>query len=197
MLPDYVDAKELLQEFLDRWLKRRIQEHLGPIREVPRYRIFEGSGTSIIRPDNREDITDMQKTEIGFSVILDEVPTMTLPEILQRLDEVGQKMADKMAKLTYSTLSEGAEQVGNVVRSTGKITPEVILEVFEKIEIVFDENGQPEFPSIHIHPDMEDTMKEALSKLQNIPENRRKFEEILARKREAWRVREANRRLVG
>jgi hypothetical protein len=197
MLPDYVDTKELLQDFLDRWLRRRVREHLGALGEIPHYRIFEGTGASIIRSDSREDITNMQKMESEFSMRFDEVPSMSFPEILKRLDGVAQNMADQIAKHTYNTISEVTERVGNVVKSTGKITTETLIEVFEKIEIIFDDKGEPQLPTIHIHPNMTETLKEAIFELQNNPEHRKRFEEILTRKRESWRVREANRRLVG
>jgi hypothetical protein len=139
----------------------------------------------------------MLRIESEFEVKFDEVPTLTLIDILRSLDEVAQKIADQMAKHAYSSISEAAERVGNVVKAAGKITPEVILELFDKIEIEFDDNGNPEFPSIHIHPDVAETLKEALAQLQEIPENRQRFEAILAIKKEKRRVREANRKLVG
>jgi hypothetical protein len=197
MLPDYVDTKEQLQNVLNRWVRRRVREHLGPFGESPRYTVFEGTGTSIIRANNREDVSPMLRIESEFEVKFDEVPTLTLIDILRSLDEVAQKIADQMAKHAYSSISEAAERVGNVVKAAGKITPEVILELFDKIEIEFDDNGNPEFPSIHIHPDVAETLKEALAQLQEIPENRQRFEAILAIKKEKRRVREANRKLVG
>ena len=127
MLPDYVDTKHRLQDVLTRWLRKRVRVRLGPLGEIPRYSVFEGGGTSIIRPDNREDVTEMHRLESDFSVKFDEVPDLTLVDILKRLDGVAQEMADDMAKHVYSTISGVTERVGNVVRNTGKITPEAIL----------------------------------------------------------------------
>jgi hypothetical protein len=197
MLPDYIDTKERLQNILNRWVKRRVRDHLGPFGESPRYTVFEGTGTTIIRTNNREDVTPMLRIESEFEVKYDEVPILTLSDILRRLDGVAQRIADQMAKHAYSSIAEATERVGNVVKADGKITPEAILELLDKIEIEFDDNGNPELPSIHIHPDVAETLKEALIQLQEIPENRQRFEAILAEKKEKRRVREANRKLVG
>lgn len=197
MLPDYVDTKQRLQDVLTRWLRKRVRTHLGPLGEIPRYYVFEGSGTSVIRPDNREDVTKMRRLGSELTVKLDEVPNLTPAEILKRLDRAAQEIADNIARHAYGTMSEVTERVGNIVRTTGKITPEAILEAFEKIEIVFDEHGEAEMPSIHMHPDAIETLKEALEKLQNVTEYRQRFDEIMLEKKRRWRVREADRKLVG
>jgi hypothetical protein len=122
---------------------------------------------------------------------------MSLAEIMRRIDGVAQKLADELAKNIYGVASEAAQEVGNVVKAHGKITGEAILEVLEKIEIPFDDEGNPELPSIHIHPDMTETLKEALLSLRENPDLRARHEELLRRKKEIWRAREARRKLVG
>jgi hypothetical protein len=74
MLPDYADAKKQLKEGLTRWLRNRVQGHLGPLAEIPAHRIFEGTATAIGRPDGREDITQMKQFEFALQINLEEVP---------------------------------------------------------------------------------------------------------------------------
>ena len=197
MLPDYIDTKNRLQEALVRWLRLRVRYYLGPLGDIPRYSIFEGKKTSIIRPNNQEDITEMHRLENEFSIKFDEVPNITLEEILKRLDTVAQKMADEMARQVYTTISDAADRVGNVIRNTGKITPEAFLEMFETIDVVFNEDGEAEMPDIHIHPSMKETLKDAIKKLHEEKKYQQKFEEIMLAKKDKWRVREADRKLVG
>lgn len=197
MLPDYIGTKQRLQSTITRWFRKRVRQHMGPLGDIPRYSVFEGSGTSIIRPDNREDITDMRRLENEFSIKYDEVPQLTLIDIFNKLDPVAQEMASAMANQLYGTVTEATHRTGNVVQGKGKITPDAILEVLDKIEIVFNENGQPQMPQIHYHPDATETLSEALIRLENEVEYREKLEEIISEKRRLWRVREASRKLVG
>ena len=197
MLPDYCETKDQLQKVFDRLLHSLIRQRLGPLAEVPGYRVFEGTNPSIIRPDGTEDVTVLKPYGSEFEIKFEEVPHLTISDIYRRLDAMAQEMADAMAKTFYATMSEAAEQVGNVVKSSGRITPEAILEVLDKIELGFDEKGNPALTSVHIHPDMAETLKESILSLQNDPNLRLRYEEIIQRKREQWRVREAGRKLVG
>lgn len=197
MLPDYVDAKRQLKEGLTRWLRNRVQEHLGPFADLPAHQIFEGTAMAIGRPDGRQDVTQMKQFEAGLEITADEVPQMGLADIMRRIDGTAQKLADDMGKNIYGVASDAAQEAGNVVKAHGKITAEAILEVLEKIEIPFDDEGNPELPSIHIHPDMTETLKAALLSLREDPNLRTRHEELLQEKKEIWRDREASRRLVG
>ena len=197
MLPDYPKVKNDLQQFFDTWLRERVRRRLGALSEIPRHRVFEGTGTSMLRPSGQEDVTPMQRYATEFEISFEEVPRMTLPDILSRLDKAAQDVADQIGRSLYQAVSDAADQIGNVVKASQGFTLAVIFEMLEKIDIPFDQDGNPELPEIHIHPESAETLKEALISLQNDPELRSRYNEILLGKKEQWRVREAHRKLVG
>jgi hypothetical protein len=197
MLPDYPTVKDELRQFFSRWMKAGMERRLGPLSEIPRHRAFEGTAMSIIRSSGQEDLTPFEPYTSELHVTYEEVPKLTLPQILSRLDRVAQEMADQLARSVYKAASNAADKVGTVVKSPQGFTPQTIFEALEKIEVPFDESGNPELPSIHLHPNDVKTLKESLQAIQNDPELRGRYHEILERKKDQWRVREAHRRLVG
>ena len=92
------------------------------------------------------------------------------------------------------SLSKAAGQVDNAQGQ--KISPDLILRTMERIEMSFDEAGNHQL-SLVIHPSKMETFASALRELDLDPVMRDRHRDLLERKREAWRVREASRRLVG
>jgi hypothetical protein len=89
------------------------------------------------------------------------------------------------------------EAAGQVESAKGEpISPEQILRVMERIEMNFDDDGKNQL-SLVIHPSRTEKFAAALRRLEEDPVMRQRHEDLLARKKEAWRVREASRRLVG
>ena len=197
MLPDYPKVKDELRQFFSRWMKAGMERRLGPLADIPRHRVFEGTAMSMIHSGGEESLTPFEPYESKLEITYEEVPKLTLPQILSRLDRVAQEMADQLARSVYKTASNAADKVGTVVKSPQGFTPQTIFEALEKIEVPFDESGNPELPSIHLHPNDVKTLKESLQAIQNDPELRGRYHEILERKKDQWRVREAHRRLVG
>jgi hypothetical protein len=197
MLPDYPKVKDELRQFFSKWMREGMQRRLGHFSEIPRHQVFEGTAMSTVHSSGQEDLTPFKPYEVELQTTYEEVPKLTLPQILSRLDRMAQDMADPLARSVYKTVSDAADKVGTVVKPAQRFTPQVIFEVLEKIEVPFDKEGNPELPSFHIHPDDVETLKESLQSLQNDPQLRSRYHEILQRKKDQWRVREAHRRLVG
>jgi hypothetical protein len=83
--------------------------------------------------------------------------------------------------------------------STGKgspLTPELMLEALDKIDIDFNEDGTWEPPRIVVSPEQAKRL-EALSKSMNQQEQDRKLKPIIERKQLEYRSREAGRVLAG
>jgi len=178
-------------------MKAGMERRLGPLADSPRHRVFEGTAMSIIRSSGQEDLTPFEPYTSELHITYEEVPKLTLPQILSRLDKVAQEMADQLARSVYKTASNAADKVGTVVKSSQGFTPQAIFEVLEKIEAPFDASGNPELPSIHLHPNDVKTLKESSQAMQNDPELRGQYHEILQRKKDQWRVREAHLKYPG
>lgn len=134
----------------------------------------------------------------NFTLNKSEIPTMTIEDVLLRLGETAQDMARQTAQYMYGTIAAAVDKVGNTVSAGGKKpTAETLLEALTKIQIDFNPDGSPRMPEWHVHPDAANAIELAGEELERDPELKREFGQLLARKKEEWRAREANRKLVG
>ncbi len=75
-------------------------------------------------------------------------------------------------------------------------TAEMFIETIDKMELVFDDDGTWEMPTIILHPSRELMFKKEMGRLDSDPVMRARMKELVDEKREAWRVRETGRTLV-
>jgi len=198
MLPDFTKLKEDIDSRLRRFLEQRMLRHLGPLSEIRRVRFFEGRGRTVVRESGEKESIGLFDLNATLSFRDDELPTLTLDDLLRRLDAAAKEMADQQARHIYNTISEAARRVGNVVDGKQKaFSAEQLLQVLLKIQIEFDRSGLPVMPSFLHHPDLENAVRLAREELVRNHMLREELKQLLILKREEWRVREASRRLVG
>jgi hypothetical protein len=198
VLPDYPGVKAELAAWLQDAFQQLVDHHLGPLRRVRRSRLFQGDAQVLTRPSGREDPTEFREAKVSFTIRDDELPTITLQSILERMEQAAREMARQIAEDMYRTITKTVEQVGNVVNAKGqRISAELILETLSKIQIDFNPDGTARMPEVHIHPDLAEAANIAEKEFKDNTGLRKQFKQIMETKREEWRAREANRRLVG
>jgi hypothetical protein len=122
---------------------------------------------------------------------------MTFYDVLKELDAAAAEMGEKTAKFFYVGLDKTLEAAGQVESARGEpISAEQILRMMDRLEMNFDDDGKNRL-SLVIHPSQTEKFAVALRQLEEDPVMRQRQEDLLSRKKEAWRVREASRRLVG
>jgi hypothetical protein len=198
MLPDYPKLKAELSELMNEFLRERTDFYLGPMNEIARSKVFEGDAHSLTLESGETQPTEFDEQRAGFEISDDELPTLRLDTLLQRLDTTAQEMARQFAGSVYGRISDAVEQAGNVVDAKGqKVSPEMILELFSGLQIDFNADLSPRLPSIHIHPSLSESLEGALREIDSDRMLRDRFRQVIDQKREEWRAREASRKLVG
>ncbi len=194
MLPDFVKTKEKLKKMLDAEMEKAQFRHLGPFADTPKSNIFEGDEIILIRADGSHEEINMEKVEGKIEVKLDEAEEMTPEKVLDKIDTVAREMAQQIAKTAYEVMSEAAEEIGNVTSADGEsLSIDLLLKGLEKMHLSFDEEGQPSGLRLVAHPNMSSELEKIYSQIESHP----RYQELMERKREEWRVRESNRKLVG
>jgi hypothetical protein len=142
------------------------------------------SGGVIYRSEEKklEIPLGMMSSEVSLTVA--DVYNFNLEKICTDIYEFAQGFLRDMTKTMFATLSQVTDFTGNVIDGKGKgVSHEMLLEMLEKIHIDFDEAGNPQFPSLVIHPDM----AKSFEKLKSIEElYKSRYDEIINRKREAY-----------
>ncbi len=198
MLPDYPKIKEELNIMIDFNLKQAILFHLGPLANIRETFYFEGSKTVINHDDG--SVSDIEPKELSVMLKCDmnEIETMTHDKVLEKINDIAKEMAEKQAKFFYERIGEFAEEAGNVVSAEGEtISIDHFLEVLEKVFRDFDNTGKPDEIVVSASPKLFQSLAKIIEEAKSDPEIQKRFDAIMEQKREEWRVRESNRKLVG
>jgi hypothetical protein len=114
------------------------------------------------------------------------------------MEPMSETLAGTTSRTMLKVVEERTRAVGNEIDGGGRpLSAELILDAWEKVQIDFDSDGGPQWPTIVVHPTQKDRLIAELSRLDFDLELRRRREALLTRKREEWRAREASRILVG
>ena len=198
MFPDFLKVKERLKKMHDNIMEQAFLFHMRPFDGVPTSIIFEGNKTVVIREDGSVEEGNLEENSVEMRVELAEVEEMTHDMVLDRINRTAKEMAGKMKKSTYEQIGKLAEEVGNVVDAGGKqFSMDLFFEMLEKIDQDFDEDGNPSQLMCPVNPKLFPSIAKVISQSKADPENDRRYKEIIERKKEEWRARESNRKLVG
>ena len=198
MLPDFLKTKEKLEIMLDYSFRQAVLSHLGPVANVPISLSFEGNRTILIRADGSIEEMDPEQATAELQVNYEEFEEMNDAAVLNKIDGAAEEMASQQAKSLYEEVGKAAEQVGNVVSADGKpFSMDLFFEGLEKIDIDFDEDGNPSGLMCPVSPELYPSVVKAVEQAKTDPEMDKRYDAIMERKKEEWRVRESHRKLVG
>ena len=133
-----------------------------------------------------------------FVLNREEMKRFDLNALQQKLTEVANQIGRAQTQKMMEAVGEAAGAVGNVVNTGGELTQDKFLEVLRRVEMDFDpQTFQPTPGWVWVmHPDMAASVIPKVEEWENDPVFNAKRERILVVKREEWRDREANRKLV-
>ena len=194
MFPDFLKTKEKLQKMINYEMQKARLSHMGPFADVPKSMIFEADKHTVVREDGSVDGGDLENTTVKLEVKFDEVEKMNHEMVLDKINRAAEEMAGKLKKLAFEQIEKSAEEAGNVGSTGGKsLSVNLLFEVLEKIDVDFDEAGNPYELRVVVHPERLSSISRVISQVEADP----RYQAIIERKREEWRAREGNRKLVG
>jgi hypothetical protein len=121
---------------------------------------------------------------------------LTRSQVDEFLDTLAAKMAEEKIRRFLGVVEETAKEVGNVTDPSKKGV-EAYLEAVEKVQMDFDEYGNPQLPQLVVGS--EETAKrlqEIRRQVMETPELRQRYNTIIDKKQDEWRDREITRNLV-
>ena len=194
MLPDFTRVKTRTNRDLGRWVRQQIPIVAPLLKGVATFQQHEGRTSTIVREDGSEDPTDYHTISAETVTNRDEMKRFDLKAIHQTLRELAIQIGQAQTQKLLDAVEQAANSVGNVVHTHGQLTPDKYLEAYRIREIDFDpQTRQPTAGHVEVMPpDMAAKVKE----WEKNPVFKAEFEQIMAVKREEWRDREANRKLV-
>ncbi len=197
MLPSYKSLNELFGKATQRFLHRASNRD-GILRELRGYIIHEGRNTSIRRPDDSIDETEMVTAEASITLSFDEIDNIDVGIIFQRLISMADQFGNQRAEYVFKTLSEVTEKTGQTHDARGKpLTNEDMFAMIEKMRIDFEKNKTVGDFSIVAPPQMIPIFRRLEREMDESPAPQERWKELMERKKNEYREREIDRNLVG
>ena len=186
-IPEYESAAvrfiaEVMNGFLDvdplfSGIGRSISVHRGPIRNVPGDTPLDQS---------------MFAVRGEASLPWDTIRNGKIDDYTRFLVDISESQRKSLARHFFKSISEITDVTGSTVNAKGQpLTVDMILELLEKVEFGFDDDGNPQYPTLVIPPAIHDRLKE----LKPTPEQERRRKEIIDEKRARFYASKRTRRL--
>lgn len=201
ILPDFPSFKSKIERSTINYVNENI--HNEPLLfEMKKKQCFEGKGFSFV--DDTGDLVEreFEKTVSEFSVGIEEVlergPVLCLEKFLELMNDFQTKIINKF----FEEVEIATSKTGNQFDASEKLITEVNLKGLEKMNISFDEDGNPFLPTWFMNPSDILKHKKILEEhLKENPDYMKEYEKRLGKiieiKRNEWNDRESNRKLVG
>ncbi len=193
MTPEYPRISAGLNWFYREYVRREVARYLGHLSEIRSVLQFEGTETVLTRADGTRENIGMVRIEAGGRVF---TRSSTVDTILTELSRLAVEMARQQSRSFYAAMDKVCEESGQTFDARGqRLDADLFLKALEMVEIDFDEEGRPQLPKLVVGGGPE-AVRTLLSQ-QDDPEVKRRFDALIADKYEAWRDREASRKLAG
>jgi len=186
-IPEYESAAarffaEVMHGFLNidplfAGIERSTTVHRGPIRNVP--------------GDTPLD-QDMFQVRGEASLSWDSVRYCKIDDYTRFLVDLSESQRKSLARHFFKSISEITDATGRSVNAKGKpLTVDMILELLEKVEFGFDDDGNPQYPTLVLPPAAIKKLKE----LKFTPEQEQRWKQIIEGNRARFNASKRTRRL--
>ena len=194
MLPDYPSLKRRIQKVLQERLRRRSAGG-GAAAIMSSARQFEGDSSRIDRADGTVDPMKPVDFTGTFTIPSADVDKLSMGDVVGIVDKQAASVADGKQKIVADALEELSPQMTQVPPGASPFTAEGLLTAIEAMELDF-ESGRYSLTWV-VHPEKAEAVRRAHEEIEASPELRERWAQLMERKREEWRAREAGRVLVG
>lgn len=196
MLPDFPGLKKRLQRLVNRRLRASFNRELGFASEIPRFSVKEGDAWAIQRADGTVDVSNFgEMSTAPMEIEVKDLPTLSPEKLGEKLDAMAKDMAEQARKKVIDKLKESTASGGTVVNTQGApLSPEILLEALEKMEIDFDDGGH--HLTMLVGPALYKALQTLIPEWDKDEELKRRHAGLMERKRDDWRIRETRRKLA-
>jgi hypothetical protein len=192
MLPDFPQSKREIRKRLVQLTERLEREKAPLLAEIKGFIQHEGKVHSYDRIKADPVTEGFEEIAIPVTIELSEMPDLVGEKLFAKIDALADQVARKRMEMFYQKFTEVTREVGNALDAQGApLTPEMIFEMLERVDMEFGPDNQPTF-RFNTTPEL----AKVFEGFQDDAAFRAKYEELLNRKRDAWRNRESNRKLV-
>ena len=198
MLPDFPSIKQRLLRLVSIGYRQRINSDslIGPISALP---YFEGNRFASGDVEGYIDQSAVEEKLIPYEIQRTDIVARGAEAFIDSLKVAEQVHIAALHEGLYRKHAEVTQRVGNAVDAQGRpFSADLYFEMMEKIQIDFDSSGRPDTSGARLvmHPDMAERVIPLMAQWENDAAFQERYREMMLRKRNEWRDRESNRKLV-
>lgn len=190
----FPELEEKLNRLIEQVLNNVIFSRSPLIKSIERFHYFEGNKSLIRRPSGEEEETEKRYSSGKTEIPVEEVLYGNIENIFKHYEQAAVGVSYEQEEFLHESVNKTVQNTGNVINAKEQpLSPEMILQLMEKVEINFTEDGKSMMSSFVCSPILGEKLQPLLDDLEKTKE----YKELIERKRSEWRDREANRILVG
>jgi hypothetical protein len=197
MLPDFPGVKQILLHSASH-LTRIGAEQDPLLGSVSSFHQHEGDRATIRREDGTVIVINYNNPLTATAEFtVDEVRTKGAGVMVDAARQMAEELNQQMAARMIESIEKATDEVGNVVDAGGKpFSRATYLEGLRTMDLSFDDDGRWLPPKLVFGEQLQERIEAVLAAADQDSEFLAERDRIVALKREEWRAREANRRLV-
>lgn len=197
LLPDFPGTKKEIRKIVNERMRRTFYREAALLSRMRRFDSHEGDSFTIHRLDGTTERSRYRKTVVEFTIDKKDLAELSPGALAERMDRAAYEMAGKASKAIFEKLKQITSESGQVHDAKGRpLSPDTLLEALEMMDIDFDDQGRPSGLTLAVGPELGERLRSLAPVWEADPEFRRRHNELMQRKREAWRDRESRRKLV-
>ena len=159
--------------------------------QIKTERIFHKGGT-IYKNENDIIISTLDNISSTSSIHYDDALNYRIEQVSISLYEMSEMMINQMHSNFIKNMNQITNLTGNVLDAQGKkFTLDIINDQLEQIDISFDKDGNPKLPQLYTSPEL----SKKIAGLEETDEQRKRFEQIIDKKRKEYFARKLTRNL--
>ena len=194
MLPTFPKIVAYRRQENISFVKRRIGDYAPIQREIRAHIQHEGREAQIVRHDDDPDPTTFVEASAQVSVKRQRLSEFGLSDVASVYDDVARQFAEQQSGMLVNMLNKVTAKTGNVVDGDGqKLSAEMILKVYETMELSFDPDGVWQPPVFWGGS----RASASFAAIMSDPQFQQQLTLLVDRKRSEFRRREADRVLAG
>ncbi len=175
---------------IEKYLHHLIKSN-NVLKNIATARILHGGGFRY-EINEKELITPIKEISTEITFTFDEVINFDLESLCATIYALCSAKIENIQRVLYKNISDASHLTGNIVDAGGaKLNYDLILNMLEKIEVDFDDSGNPIMPEFHMSTHLLPQLKD----LKFSMEQEKKFNEIIEQKRKIWYAKKCYRKL--
>jgi hypothetical protein len=192
VLPDFPSTKREIGARILAAIEHSARRKAPVLAEIKTRLQHEGKVHSYDRIGAAPKTEGFEEVKIPVTVQISEVPDLVGKHMEAKIEAIAEERARLSMDMSHRRFKEVADEVGNAVHAQGApLTEDLIFRMLERPDMEFGPDNQP-LGIFYTTPEL----GKALEILQRNPSFGARYQELLQRKRDGWRDRESNRKLV-